>query len=154
MLKFHNFDIVFSEIPDEVTLAINITNCPNRCKGCHSPWLQEDKGNELNEESIALLLRQYGSTITCVCFMGGDGEPLEVERLAKYIHTNHHEMKAAWYSGKPSLPPTFDISPFQYIKVGPYIAQYGSLKSRTTNQHLYKISSDGSKEDITYRFWK
>ena len=29
MVRYHNFDIVFAEIPDETTLAINITNCPN-----------------------------------------------------------------------------------------------------------------------------
>lgn len=42
MVRYHNFDIVFAEIPDETTLAINITNCPNRCPGCHSPHLQRD----------------------------------------------------------------------------------------------------------------
>ena len=36
MLKYANFDVVFQEVPDEVTLAINITNCPNQCPGCHS----------------------------------------------------------------------------------------------------------------------
>ena len=35
MVRFYNFDIVFAEIPDEVTLAINITGCPYRCPGCH-----------------------------------------------------------------------------------------------------------------------
>ena len=29
MLKYANYDIVFQEVPDEVTLAINISNCPN-----------------------------------------------------------------------------------------------------------------------------
>ena len=37
MLKYAGYDIVFQEIPDEVTLAISLTNCPNRCPGCHSP---------------------------------------------------------------------------------------------------------------------
>ena len=36
MLKYANFDIVFQEVPEEVTLAINISNCPNQCPGCHS----------------------------------------------------------------------------------------------------------------------
>ena len=38
MLKYANFDIVFQEVPDEVTLAINISNCPNQCVGCHSKY--------------------------------------------------------------------------------------------------------------------
>ena len=39
MLKYVNTGIVFQEIPDEVTLAINISNCPCRCPGCHSRYL-------------------------------------------------------------------------------------------------------------------
>ena len=27
--------VVFSEIPDEITLAFNISNCLNNCIGCH-----------------------------------------------------------------------------------------------------------------------
>lgn len=37
MVRYHNFDIVFAEIPDETTLAINITNCPNRCPAATAP---------------------------------------------------------------------------------------------------------------------
>ena len=40
MLKYYNYDIVFQEYPDEVTLAINLTMCPNRCVGCHSAYLR------------------------------------------------------------------------------------------------------------------
>ena len=36
MLKYVNTAVVFQEIPDEVTLAINISGCPCRCPGCHS----------------------------------------------------------------------------------------------------------------------
>lgn len=31
MLKYVNTGIVFQEIPDETTLAINISNCPCAC---------------------------------------------------------------------------------------------------------------------------
>lgn len=75
MLKFYNFDIVFQEIPDETTLAVNLTNCPNHCKGCHSPHLWADTGTPLEEESIKTLLIPYINGITCFCFMGGDAEP-------------------------------------------------------------------------------
>ena len=71
MVRYHNFDIVFAEIPDETTLAINITNCPNRCPGCHSPHLQRDGGERLDAEALQGLLDRYGRSVTCVCFMGG-----------------------------------------------------------------------------------
>ena len=46
MLKYYNAMVVFEEIPDEITLAINITNCPCHCVGCHSKFLWEDVGTE------------------------------------------------------------------------------------------------------------
>ena len=47
MLKYVNYDIVFQEFPDEVTLAINLSLCPNGCPGCHSAYLKDDIGEEL-----------------------------------------------------------------------------------------------------------
>ncbi len=154
MLKYTDYDIVFQEIPDEVTLAINISNCPNHCKGCHSPYLMEDVGDPLTEESLSMLLQKYGKAITCVCFMGGDAYPEEVQHWAQFLHKQTiAKVKVGWYSGKEKLPVGFSINDFQYIKIGPYIEALGGLKSPLTNQRLYRIS-DGEMIDITYRFWK
>lgn len=152
MLRYSDYDIVFQEIPDEVTLAINLSNCPNRCKGCHSPYLMDDVGDALTEESLAALLQKYGRAVTCVCFMGGDAEPLEVERLAKYISRQTiNPVKVGWYSGKSELPAGLDIRYFQYIKLGSYREELGGLKSEHTNQRLYHLEN-GKMNDITYRF--
>ena len=142
MLRYADYDIVFQEIPDEVTLAINLSNCPNHCKGCHSAYLMEDVGEPLTEESLSTLLGKYGKAITCVCFMGGDASPAEVEQLAAFLHKQTiTPVKVGWYSGKSKLPEHFDVSHFQYIKLGPYIESLGGLKSETTNQRLYHIEN-------------
>ena len=106
MLRYADYDIVFQEIPGEVTLAINLSNCPNRCKGCHSPYLMDDIGEFLTEESLSWLLQKYGKAVTCVCFMGGDAYPLEVERLAQFLCCRQSiaPVKVGWYSGKSELP--------------------------------------------------
>ena len=85
MLKYTDYDIVFQEIPDEVTLAVNLSGCPHRCKGCHSPHLQQDIGEELNEGALSRLLQLYEHSITCICFMGGDAHAEEVCQLANHI---------------------------------------------------------------------
>ena len=154
MLKYVNTGVVFQEIPDEVTLAINISNCPCHCPGCHSHYLWEDIGLPLNTESIDSFVGQYGKDITCFAFMGGDSAPIEVNQLAQYIHVEYPEFKVGWYSGRLRIPSNIKKTDFDYIKVGPYIRHLGPLSKPTTNQRLYKQNSEGGFDDITDRFWK
>lgn len=154
-MKFANTDIVFQEIPDEVTLAINISGCPCHCPGCHSQYLWEDVGEELTTDRLDGFVQLYGQDITCISFMGGDADPAEVNRLAEYLHTHHPHYRTAWYTGRVRISSKVDMANFNYIKVGPYIAHLGPLKERTTNQRLYRINAETrEKEDITSRFWK
>lgn len=154
MLKYANFDIVFQEVPDEITLAINISNCPNQCVGCHSQYLWKDVGYVLDKDSLDELVEKYQSGITCVCFMGGDAEPYDVANLAMHIKNRYKDMKTAWYSGKNELPDAFHAETFDYIKTGRYEAALGALDSRTTNQRMIKRLADGRVKDITSRFQK
>ena len=96
MLKYANTDIVFQEIPDEVTLAINITNCPCHCPGCHSHYLWEDIGLPLDTDAIDAFVEEYGTDMTCISFMGGDCDPKGVNILAEYIHEEYPQFKVAW----------------------------------------------------------
>ena len=150
MLKFYNYDIVFQEIPDEITLAINLTMCPIHCKGCHSKFLWEDIGEVLDESAITDLVNIYKGEITCVALMGGDNDTKEVNRLMKYVKEYFH-LRTAWYTGREEISNEVDIKNFDYIKVGPYIEELGGLKSKHTNQKLLLIKENGDKEDITYR---
>ena len=86
VLKYVNTGIVFQEIPDEVTLAVNISNCPCHCPGCHSHYLWEDVGLPLDTDAIDDFAHKFGSDITCIAFMGGDNDPKGVNVLAQYIH--------------------------------------------------------------------
>lgn len=155
MIKFVGYDIVFQEIPDEVTLAINLSLCPNRCEGCHSPYLREDMGNELTTGELDKMIEPYRGEVTCICFMGGDGDPAEVARLAEHVHEKYKgTFLTAWYSGRPQYPDGFRRSAFDFVKLGPYIPDRGPLNKKTTNQRLYHLLPDGRDEDITSRFWR
>jgi len=154
MLKYVNTGIVFQEIPDEVTLSINLSNCPCHCPGCHSQYLWQNIGTPLTVLALEGLVREYGNDITCVCFMGGDAEPEYVDTMARYLHREHSELKVAWYSGRTRISASIRKQNFDYIKVGPYIKHLGCLKERTTNQRLYKRAAGDDFTDITSRFWK
>ena len=151
MLKFVDTLVSFQEVPDEITLCINISNCPCHCEDCHSPYLAEDIGTELTWNELEKLIKN-NIGISCVCFMGGDSCPDYIEQLALFIkYQSWYPLKVAWYSGKSSIPNDLDINLFNYIKVGPYIPKLGGLDKETTNQIMYKVE-DGELIDITYRF--
>ena len=154
MLKYVNSDIVFQEIPDEVTLAINISNCPCHCPGCHSRYLWDDVGLPLNPEAIDDFIEKDGQDITCIAFMGGDSDPKGVDLLAQYVHEEYPHLRVAWYSGRTVISPLIQKNDFDYIKIGPFIRHLGPLKRPTTNQRLYRQNDQGEFEDITARFWK
>lgn len=153
MLKYVDTAVVFQEIPDETTLAVNLSRCPCHCPGCHSRHLWDDIGEPLTEEVIDGWMATYGGEITCLCLMGGDAEPAAVDGLAAYVRRRYPSYRVAWYTGRTRISREIDRSHFDYIKVGPYIAHLGPLKSRTTNQRLYRLTAEGT-EDITARFWR
>ena len=148
MLKLSSYDIVFAEIPGEVTLALNLSGCPNRCEGCHSPHLQGDMGEPLTDSLLGGLLDVYEGSVTCVAFMGGDGDVGEVERLARGVHARG--LKTAWYSGREDMPA---VDAFDYVKLGPWVSALGGLDSATTNQRFYRVA-EGLVEDVTALFRK
>jgi anaerobic ribonucleoside-triphosphate reductase activating protein len=151
--------VVFEEIPNEITLAINITNCPCKCHGCHSKFLWEDVGTELTMEEIDRLIEKNDG-ITTICFMGGDAEPEVIMALAEYVH-EIKQLKVGWYSGRDEYYQGINFDWFDFIKLGHYDDKFGPLNKETTNQKLYKINHEKidkvkkiTFEDITYMFWK
>ena len=158
MIKYLETLVAFAEIPDEITLCINITNCPCNCNGCHSSYLSKDIGEELNNDVLDKLISD-NSGISCIAFMGGDSSPKEINNLAKYVK-DKYSISIAWYSGRQELSKDINLDNFDYIKLGPYIKELGPLTSKTTNQRLYQYGKffsdytiDKCWRDITYKFW-
>lgn len=160
MLKYVDTDIVFQEIPDEVTLAVNLSGCPCRCPGCHSKHLWGDTGDPLTDEAIDCLLSRQPAGVSCVALMGGDASPAEVDAIASRLKQRHPGIKTAWYSGRSLLSKEVNLDNLDYVKLGPYLAHLGPLKSPKTNQRLYLVQHRRNTEpgnilmDLTPRFWR
>lgn len=177
-MKYYNYQVTFSEIPDEITLCINLSNCPIHCPDCHSKFLWEDQGVELTREELERILEE-NKHVSCVCFMGGDADYGGLRMLLRWtwiwMSSNRKRFKTALYSGRLDMQDLADRSlewskpwlmqSFDYIKVGPFIKSLGGLDSRDTNQRLYKMSVCGDKLafhqshyisgwDFTPKFWK
>lgn len=126
----------FREFPDEISLLINISECPNRCPDCHSKHLWEDVGTPLTFGYLCKLIDNH-SGITCVGFMGGDIDPYYINILANTV--KNLNLKVGWYSGKDYISNKINLMNFDYIKIGRFIKEKGGLDKKTTNQILYKV---------------
>lgn len=158
MVKYCGSHIAFQEVPNEVSLILSITNCPNNCDGCHSPWLRADIGNELSVGEIRYMLDGYPGGITCVCFMGTGKEPKELAPLVLSVHRSGY--KVCIYDGNdtPDLLTYLqsmgeDYLP-EYYKFGSYKKELGGLDSPITNQRMLKLWPTHQYEDITSWFYK
>lgn len=157
-LRYANYSIVCQEVPNEISLAINITECPHHCDGCHSDYLSKDIGNYVDDD-FHEILSKYKGMITCVCFMGGDQH---IDNLNDWLCTIKYQygLKTCVYSGSDDISIFCDSLRFlDYIKIGHYDKEFGGLDSETTNQKFYKISHNMSNgeynlEESNYLFWK
>lgn len=143
-LLYSHYDVTFQEVPGETSLVLEITGCPHHCPDCHSKFLWEYSGSPAAQD-LPKLIQKYDGLITCVCFMGGDQNILELMQLAHLCQESH--LKTCIYTGCTQkefvdLIPEHNFSAnmalFDYIKVGPYIKERGGLACKTTNQVFYK----------------
>ena len=156
MLKYLYCKEVFNEVPDEISLALSISNCNIRCDGCNQKELWDDVGKLLSWDSLSSLLSSHRG-ITCVCFMGsGGGEYKSLNKLAERLKIKGY--KVAIYLGEDSIPSELNIQVFDYIKIGHWDPTKGGLDSPTTNQKMYLIEhqDDGSYWEtcINHKFLK
>lgn len=148
MIKYVNSMVTFEELPTEVTLSLSISNCQNRCPGCHSSELRKDIGIELTDDILDKLI-QENDGISCVLFLGEGNDKNRIIELARRV--KQYNLKVALYSGRDEVEDKL-WNEFDYIKIGRYIQKLGPLNNPKTNQRLYQIK--GNKHiDITNRFW-
>lgn len=139
-------NVVLEEIPDRVTLAVEISNCQGNCKGCHSPWLRDDIGEPLTFKAVVSLIEDnFG--VNCFLLLGEGRDRQALLGIAAFIKARYPGIECGLYSGRTEVEKEiFDA--FDYVKTGPYIEELGPLNKETTNQRLYHHGVD-----ITSRFW-
>ena len=83
-MRLGYFDILFQEVPGEISLGSAFSGCPLMCRNCHSSELRdEDFGTEFGVKELNHLLDEYGSMATCVVFLGGDWKPRLLKEFAE-----------------------------------------------------------------------
>lgn len=150
MIKYLDAKVTLLEVPDEISICINITNCQYKCDKCHTPLLRCDVGFELTEKVIDELIER-NTGITCICFMGEGNDKDSFINLLKYIKENYKNIKTCLYTGNDNIEDKHirEFSNYlDFLKIGRYVHSKGGLNSPKTNQKFYKIID--SKETILH----
>lgn len=144
-----NVDVVFQEVPGEISLAFSCTGCPVHCPKCHSKFLWDaELGDEFTDEYLLDYIGRYAPNVSCVLFYGGEWErDWLVEKLKL---TRSLGLKTALYTGLDDVDDELK-SLLDYLKTGPFDEKLGGLASRTTNQRMFDLKND---KDITSKFWR
>lgn len=138
-MRHSSTQIVFQEVPGEISLAFSITGCDLRCRGCHSAHTWDATvGDKLDEEDFIRLLSPYQHLISCVLFYGGEWDAPHLVRLAKL--TRERNLLACLYTGRElSELPRQVLETFDFIKTGKWRPELGGLPSPSTNQRFYRV---------------
>lgn len=144
-MKFLNTYISLQEIPGEISIIFNITNCPHRCPGCHSKELWTDQGTYLSESIYVSLLEKYSKYISAVVFFGGEWDS---DLLNYLIIAKNYSLKTCLYTGANDICKDLKTN-LNYLKTGPYISSLGGLDSINTNQKFLDLDK---KVELNYLF--
>ena len=139
-MRYSGLQVVFKEIPNEVSLAIQVTGCALRCIDCHSKdsWNQA-LGELLTPEVLKALILTYREYITCVLLMGGEWDGA-IYQLLEVVREN--SLKTALYTGlEIGNVDVRLLSRLDYIKCGRFIKEAGPLSSTKTNQKLIELKT-------------
>lgn len=138
-MNYNSIDIIFSEVPNEISLAFTITGCSLRCKGCHSSYLWDsNNGIELTKNNYISLLNKYNGYITCVVFMGGEWDKKELIEFFKIAASRN--LKTCLYTGEESI--SYEIQDvLTFLKTGKYIPELGGLNKINTNQIFKNVKT-------------
>lgn len=139
-MRFLSRQIVFREIPTEISLSYLVTGCQMKCPGCHSSdaW-NAARGETLDFNRLSLDLQRYGHGITCVLFMGGEWHEAELASMLAWIR--NRKLKTALFTGLDEVSDALKAN-LDYLKIGPYVAHLGGLESPDTNQKLIHLPTN------------
>lgn len=137
-LYFYTKNVVFQEVPNEVSLSFSIAGCPKGCKNCSWKGLNLNP-NELTDDIYCDLLNKYKGYASCVLFLGGDwNKDALIDDLKRAKQAGY---KTCLYTGSDDV--SDDIKQqLDYLKVGPYIESRGGLNSPTTNQKFIDLKNN------------
>lgn len=134
-LYFYTKNVVFQEVPNEISLSFSIAGCKNNCKNCS--WKNCDiKAKKLTDSLYKSFLHKYKGYISCILFLGGEWNSEDL--INKLKLAKEYGFKTCLYTGLYDVDNKIKEN-LDYLKVGPYIEELGGLNSLKTNQKFFDL---------------
>lgn len=134
--------ITLNEVPDKVAFYIELGECKQRCKGCHSEhlWCPVE-----HKTPLSALVEQADKAVdkgaNAIVLMGGTTNGISFVDLLSIIDALAEVAPLCLYSGSDNEKLNHAIafmSDLTWIKTGSYQEDKGGLSSPKTNQKFYR----------------
>lgn len=156
-----SISITLNEIPEHIAVAIELGNCKQKCKGCHSPWLSiplpTKQWMEL-EDVMRKVNEQVKKGANAIVLMGGTHTGLTTAELVEAVNVLSCYAPIGLYSGLTDSAAIHkdlkELSRLKWLKTGGFDMKLGGLASPRTNQRFYERQADNTWLDKTNIFQK
>lgn len=150
-----NVSISLNEIPDKIAIAVEIGNCKQHCRGCHSPWLsiplQHDSWMEL-ETLMYDVHKKVKQGADAIVLMGGTANGIKPDELVEAINVLSCYAPVGLYSGLPYSANIHNYlrehAKLTWLKTGEFIEEKGGLDKKDTNQKFF-VNQNGNWMEVT-----
>lgn len=141
-----DYGITFAEVPEKCAVFLELGDCKQYCKGCHTPELckpMKDEDCWAIEDCVDIVNSYIEDGANAIVVLGGtDCHSYTLESLQCLLEALGECAPVCLYSGSDDKNKMLDFardSGCTYVKVGSYKEECGGLQQPTTNQRFYKL---------------
>lgn len=136
-MEIFDKSITYQEVPDKICFTLFVAGCKNNCKNCS--WKGKfSKSSKLKLEDFEKEILDKKNYVDVIVFLGGEwlDDFIDYLKVAKKCG-----FETCLYTGLDDV--SNEIKNYlDYLKVGKYIEERGSLFSRNTNQRFYDLKNN------------
>ena len=135
--------ITLTEIPDRVALYLELGDCRNDCRGCHSPHLRRPVPRPTPLDEIEPLIESAVSKgANAIVVLGGTTNGIKDADLIPILKRLGTFLPVCLYSGRDDEERDITLAKSAHcawLKTGSYQESLGGLASPRTNQRFYAL---------------
>ena len=142
LIPVYSTGVTMNEVSDHLAFYIEMGNCKQKCKGCHSPHLWNTVDNPMSIEELEVLAYDaINKGANAIVLMGGTTNGIPYPHLVRLIDKLSQIAPVCLYSGSDDYEQDMLIAittRLTWLKTGSYQETKGGLMSAETNQKFLR----------------